>query len=36
LCGANVDGKKKSYEEAKKKQKKRIGGKGFLMSRCGV
>jgi hypothetical protein len=32
LCDANVDGKKKSDEEAKKKQQNRLTEKGMLCS----
>jgi starvation-inducible outer membrane lipoprotein len=31
-CGANVDGKKKSDQEAKKRQRIRIGGKVILVA----
>jgi hypothetical protein len=35
-CGANVDGKKKSDQEAKKKQSKGLTGKSESLSRSGV
>jgi hypothetical protein len=34
--GANVDGKKKSDKEAKKKKKKGLTEKVILSSQCGV